>query len=124
MIAITLSNSVSAFRSGGASAPALIDAVFVSGAGTEEANGLYVPNGIIGGRTAYINNAPTSGVGIVYNGEEYRIGAGGGFGDLYYVSDNIAGAPNTDPWDGIYITTGDGTEPPPTVRQATAADTP
>ena len=103
-----------------ASSPAtLIDAVFVSDAGTVEANGLYVPNGTIGGRTAYINNA--SGVGIVWNGEEYRIGQGGGYGDLLYYSDNIAGATNTYPWDGIYITS-EGSDPPPTVRQATTAD--
>ena len=99
--------------------PALIDAVFVSGAGTEDANGLYVPNNIQAGRTAYIN---ANGVGIVWNGEEYRIGASGGYGDLYYVSDNIAGSPNTNPWNGTYITTSEGSDPPPTVRQATTAD--
>ena len=102
--------------------PALIDAVFVLGAGTEDANGLYVPDGTSGGRTAYINNA--SGVGILWNGEEYRIGQSSGWGDHLYVSNNIAGSPNTYPWNGIYITTGEGSDPPPTVRQATTADTP
>ena len=80
MIAITLSNSVSAFRSGGG-APALIDAVFVSGAGTEEVNGLFSPDGTINSRTKY-TNAITS-ASFVWNGSEYRIGASGGFGDLY-----------------------------------------
>jgi hypothetical protein len=97
-------------------APTLIDAVFVLGAGTEDANGLFSPDGTIGGRTKY-TNAITS-VSFVWNGAEYRIGASGGFGDLYYVSTN---AP-VNPWAGIYVTAGDGTEPPPTVRQATTAD--
>jgi hypothetical protein len=116
MIAITLSNSVSAFRSGGTSA--LINAVFVSGAGTEDANGLFNPDGTINSRTKYSN--AVTGVSFVWNGAEYRIGASGGFGDLYYISTN---AP-ANPWAGIYVTAGDGTEPPPTVRQATTADTP
>jgi len=101
------------------SPPVLIDAVFVSGAGTEDANGLFIPDGTSGGRTAYTN---ANGVGFVWNGEEYRIGASGGMADLYYISDNIAGAPNSNPWDGIYLTSGDGTDPAPTVRQATSAD--
>lgn len=117
MIAITLSNSVSAFRSGGG-ASALIDAVFASGAGTEDANGLFSPDGTINSRTKYIN--AVTGVSFVWNGAEYRIGASGGFGDLYYFSTN---AP-ANPWSGIYVTAVDGTEPPPTVRQATTADTP
>jgi len=104
----------------GAGAPTLIDAVFASGAGTAEVNGLYIPDGTTGGRTRYTN--ALTGVSFAWNGEEYRIGASGGMGDLYYGSDNIAGAPNSDPWDGIYITNGDGADPPPTVRQATSAD--
>jgi len=108
----------SAFGPSASSAPALIDAVFASGAGTEDANGLASPDGTSGGQTKYTN---ANSVSFVWNGEEYRIGASGGMGDLYYISDNIAGAPNSDPWDGIYITS-EGTEPAPTVRQATTAD--
>jgi hypothetical protein len=98
----------------GAGAPTLIDAVFVSGAGTEEANGLYIPNGTIGGRTTYLNTN-ASGVNIywdnVYN--IYRILVSD---LLYYTSNSPA-----NPWDGIYLIY-EGSEPLPTVRQATTAD--
>ena len=108
---------VSAFR-GGASAPALIDAVFASGAGTEDANGLFSPDGTINSRTKYTN--ATTSVSFAWNFAEYQIAASGGIGDIYYISTN---AP-ANPWSGIYVTSGDGSEPPPTVRQATTADTP
>ncbi len=121
-IGIGLGSRYFAARNAGSasSPPVLIDAVFVSGAGTEEANGLYMPNGTIGGRTRYTN--ALTGVSFVWSGEEYLIGASGGFGDIFYASDNIAGAPNSNPWDGIYINNGDGIDPAPTVRQATSAD--
>ena len=94
--------------------PTLVNAVFVSGAGTEEANGLYIPNGTIGGRTTYFNTN-ASGIYIfwdnVYN--IYRILVSD---LLYYTSNSPA-----NPWNGIYLTY-EGSDPVPTVRQATSAD--
>ena len=101
-----------------ASSPAtLIDAVFVSDAGTVEANGLYVPNGTVGGRTAYLNTN-ASDMQIVWDSGQsvYRI-AISGFGDLFYYTSNSP----ANPWDGIYLIY-EGSEPLPTVRQATTAD--
>lgn len=100
----------------GGGAPALIDAVFASGAGTEDANGLFSPDGTINSRTKYTN--ATTSVSFAWNGAEYQIAAGGGGGDIYYISTNTP----ANPWSGIYVTSGDGSEPPPTVRQATTAD--
>jgi hypothetical protein len=109
----------SAFESA-ANSFALVDAVFASGAGSTDVNGLYLPDGMVAGRTRYTRYVSAS--SFVWNGEEYVIRYGSGFGDVQYSSDNIAGAPNSNPWDGIYITSGDGSDPPPTVRQATTAD--
>ena len=102
-----------------ASSPAtLIDAVFVSDAGTVEANGLYVPNGTVGGRTAYLNTN-ASDMQIVWDSGQsvYRI-AISGFGDLFYYTSNSP----ANPWSGIYVVAAEGSNPLPTVRQATTAD--
>jgi hypothetical protein len=96
--------------------PTLINAVFVSGAGSEDANGLFSPDGTVGGRTKYTN--ALTGVSFVWNGSEYLIAASGGGGDIYYFSTNSP----ANPWSGTYLTAGDGQDPIPTVRQATSAD--
>jgi len=105
----------SAFGPSASSAPALIDAVFVSGAGTENANGLSSPDGTSGGRTKYTN---ANSVSFVWDSSEYYIRASGGGGDIYYFSTNSP----ANPWSGTYITAGDGSDPAPTVRQGTTAD--
>ena len=106
----------SARNAGSAGGPAtLIDAVFASSAGEPLVDGLYIADGTFGGRTRYTNANAFS---FVWNGVQYRISNSGGFGDIFYTSgDGLA-----NPWDGTYTTAVDGTDPPPTVRQATTAD--
>ena len=94
------------------------NAVFVSGAGTAEANGLYSVDGTQAGQPKYIND---QGVTIVWNGVDQYLIRFGGAGDIYYTSLTLVGALFF-PWSRAYTTGGDGSEPAPTVRQATLAD--
>ncbi len=96
--------------------PTLINAVFVSGAGSEDANGLHIPNGTVNGRTRYTKVDFLA--SVMWDGTQYRIAAGNGNGDIFYYTNN--GPAN--PWSGIYGFGGDGSDPVPTVRQATSAD--
>jgi hypothetical protein len=100
----------------GAGVSTLIDAVFASGAGTVEANGLYIPNGTINSRTRYTKVDVSA--SFAWDGTQYRLASGLGGGDIFYYTTN--GPIN--PWSGTYLTSGDGAEPVPTVRQATTAD--
>jgi len=93
-------------------------AVVVSGAGTAEANGLYSYDGAQAGRTKYTN---AQGVSIVWNGVDQYLIRLGGTGDIYYQSPTST-ITEFFPWSGPYTTGGDGSEPVPTVRQATLAD--
>ena len=97
--------------------PTFIDALFVSGAGSAEANGLYTRDGLLNSRTRYTND---DNVSFVWDGiNRYIIRASRGLGDNLYIS--TASSP-ANPWTAIYTTSNDGTNPPPTVRQATTAD--
>ena len=97
-------------------APTFVNAVFVSGAGSATANGLFILDGTSGGKAKYTND---NNVSLVYVTNKYEIRLNKGIGGTLYSS--IASSPNN-PWNTIYTVGASGSGPPPTVRQATTAD--
>ena len=103
------------------SAELLVDAVVVEGAGTEEANGLYLPNGTVSGRPQYSKagafpTPPSNARSIFWDSGTWLI-----YGDAeleLYASASTANSPLGLTWSAG----SDGVEPAPTVRQATVAD--
>jgi len=93
-----------------------IDAVVVEGAGTEEANGLYVPVGLVNGLTEYSKG----GGYVIFSANEAP-------DQFWYINESEStlyfssslGAEN--PWDTLYEENV-GSLPNPTVRQATLGD--
>jgi len=95
--------------------PAFVNAVFVSGAGSATANGLFILDGSSGGKTKYTNDNDVS---FVYVTNKYEIKLNKGIGSTLYSSTTI---PNNS-WNAIYAVGASGSGPPPTVLQATTAD--
>jgi hypothetical protein len=91
-------------------------AVFVSGAGTEDVNGVYQPTGTQNGRTLYSLGGNLESVTIYWTGSVWRISSDVTGTLVYYVSDNVLS-----PWLGTW-TAVSGASPVAVVAESARAD--
>ena len=95
----------------------LVDAVVVEGAGSPEANGLYLPDGEFNGETLYRKDADTSIFAANPEPDRFWVIRTSSDGDLY-----VNDVDNEHPWDVLTWFVNDGISPAPAVRQATLGD--
>lgn len=87
--------------------------VVVSGAGTADANGTYLPNGTLNGKAAYLKDGGIE--EIWWTGTQWNIGTASG---IYNSTDNT-----TYPWQATTWNQGSASLPVPTVAQSGASAT-